>query len=387
MIYSIPYVILILILGLLADYFRRVDDEGKHKINILCVIIFIFFFGFRGFVGQDWIAYYPAFQDLSIANIGDFFYSIDETAFEPGFVLMMLGCKGIFDSYHFMVFICVVINAVLLFRFIFKNISNTPLALIIFLCMGGLIMELNLLRNSISILIFLNTLDYIKERKPLPFFLWNLLGVTFHVSSLLYLPLYFFFHKRIPRWLFLIFLIIGNAVFLLGIKFITPILFTIAGHLGEEYVEVIEIYTEGKFADMQLTLSIGYIERVFTGILIYCYYNKLIEHRKENIMYINAFLVYYLIFFLFAEFAVIGGRIANLFIFCYWVLWLDLFKCISIPNNRKLYAAYVSIYCMLKIVGLVSYETFSYDNILTGSKSYEERLYILEKLTDYDEEE
>lgn len=382
MIYSIPYVILVLIYGLLADYYRRLDDVGKLRVNMACVVIFLLFFGFRGFVGQDWSNYYPVFSQLSSANIGDFFYSFDETSFEPGFVLLLLCCKSIFDSYHFMVFIVVLINVFLLFRFLLKNVSNIPLALIVFLCMGGLIMELNLLRNSISILIFLNTLKYIKERKPLPFFIWNLLGMTFHVSSILYLPLYFFFHKRCPKWLFLTLLILGNVVFLSGIKFVTPILIAIANNLGEVYVELVEAYTEGKYSDMQLTISIGYLERVLSGLLILCYYDKLIELRKDNVMYINAFLIYYVMFFVFAEFAVIGGRLANLFIFCYWILWIDILKCISLKSNRFLYVSYLVIYCLLKVIGTATDETFYYDNLLTGNKSFEERIYIYTKIVD-----
>lgn len=385
MIYPIPYFILVLIYGLLADYYRKADDTDKMRVNVVCVVIFLLFFGFRGFVGQDWTNYYPVFEELSSANIGDFFYSLDESAFEPGFVILMLFSKGIFDSYHFMVFVVAAINAYLLFRFIFRNLSNPPLAIIIFLCMGGLIIELNLLRNSISILIFLNTLDYIRDRKPFPFFVWNLIGMTFHVTSVLYLPLYFFFHKRCPKWLFLLLLIVGNVVFLSGIKFVTPILIAIAGHLGETYVELVELYTEGKYSDIQLTLSIGYIERLLSGILIFCYYDKLIEIRKENVMYINAFLVFYIMFFIFAEFAVIGGRLANLFTFCYWVLWIDLLRCIAIPNNRRLYIGYIIIYCLLKITGTTIEETFYYDNLLTGSKSYEERLYIYTRVVDNEE--
>lgn len=386
MIYSIPYVILILIYGLLADYYRRADEADRSRINMVCIVIFILFFGFRGFVGQDWSNYYPTFERLSSANLGDFFNSFDDTSFEPGFVFLMLSCKTVFDNYHFMVFVCTLINAILLFRFIFKNIHNTPLALIVFLCMGGLIMEINLLRNSISILIFLNTIEYIQKRKPLPFFLWNFLGLSFHVSSILYFPVYFFFHKKPPKWLFVGILIVSNIVFFSGIKFVTPILVAVAGQLGESYEELVEFYTEGKYADMQLTLSIGYIERLFTGVLVLCYYDKLMELRKDNVIYINAFLMFYILFFLFAEFAVIGGRLANLFTFCYWILWIDLLKCIALPNNRRLYVGYLVVYCLLKVFGTAVDETFYYDNLLTGSKSYEERIYIYSRIVDNDEE-
>ena len=192
MVYSISYLLLLFILGILADFFRKSDEVTRQKINIICIALFILFFGFRGFVGDDWINYYPAFEELSFANLADFFYSFDESTFEPGFVLLMLLCKSTINNYHFLVLVCTLINCFLLFRFIFRNIKNTPLALIVFLCMGGLIMEINLLRNSISILLFVNSLDYIQERKPLKFYMMNLLGLTFHVTSIIYFPLYFF---------------------------------------------------------------------------------------------------------------------------------------------------------------------------------------------------
>ena len=156
--------------------------------------------------------------------------------------------------------------------------------------------------------------------------------------------------------------------------------------MGESYEELVEFYTEGKYADMQLTLSIGYIERLFTGVLVLCYYDKLMELRKDNVIYINAFLMFYILFFLFAEFAVIGGRLANLFTFCYWILWIDLLKCIALPNNRRLYVGYLVVYCLLKVFGTAVDETFYYDNLLTGSKSYEERIYIYSRIVDNDEE-
>ncbi len=379
MIYSIPYIILLLVYAVLAVYHQAADELGKQKINVLCIAIFVLFFAFRGFVGDDWINYYPVFESATVANISDVFYLFDDNTFEPGYVLLMLLCKSIYDSYHLLVFVIAIINCTLLFRFIFRNISNPPLAMIVFLCMGGLILEINLLRNSISLLLFVNSLEYIQDRKPAKFFLLNLIGFTFHVSSILYFPLYFLLHRRYSKWIFLTILILGNIIFLLDIRFVTPVLSFFAGQLGEGYERIVEDYTEGKYGDIQLTLSIGYLERVFTGFLIFCYYDKLVEIRKENTMHINAFILFYSLFFLFSEFAVAGGRLANLFTFCYWVLWIDLFKCFSILNNKKLYLGYVTIYCVLKIIGTTSIETFHYDNLLLGSKSYEERRYIYER--------
>lgn len=89
---------------------------------------------------------------------------------------------------------------------------------------------------------------------------------------------------------------------------------------------MVESYTSGNMAEAKV-LSIGYIERLFTGILIFCYYNKLICIRDENKMFINAFICYILLSLLLSEFGEISLRMSYLFIFAYWILWNDLIRC------------------------------------------------------------
>ena len=67
---------------------------------------------------------------------------------------------------------------------------------ILYLCFGGIIMSTNLMRNTIAIMIFINAIKYIDERKPIQFFLLCILAITFHLSALMYLPTYFFLHKE-----------------------------------------------------------------------------------------------------------------------------------------------------------------------------------------------
>ena len=81
-------------------------------------------------------------------------------------------------------------------------------------------------------------------------------------------------------------------------------------------------------------------------------------------------------FFLLSEFNIISLRMSGLFTFAYWIIWYDFLKCFSIKNNRKLYIAFVTLYCIMKMIGSTNMITSEYDNILFGSKSYEERLYI-----------
>lgn len=379
MIYTLPYILLILFLAVLAWLYPMSTEESKGKMQFLCLFVFMIFFGCRGFIGDDWTSYYPFFMKYSVDNIENIGYIISESNFEPGFTLLMLICKWFINDFSFFVFICSAINCTLLFIFLRKRVDNFPLALLFFVCMGGFGMQTNLMRNSISILLFANALDFIKQRKMLPYFVVCSIALTFHASSILYFPLYFFFHKKCPKWLFLIIFVMGNLVFLLHIRFITPVLIFAAGKIGETYEILVRTYLESEFSDMNWVLSIGYLERLLTGFLVYCYYNKLVEIRKENVIFINSYIAYFFMYFFFSEFNVIGTRLSTLFIFFYWILWGDIIKCFSIKSNKMFFIIFLSIYCVMKIIGMTRLITLEYDNVLFGAKSYEERLYIHQK--------
>lgn len=380
--YSTAYILLFFAYAAMAIVYRYVDEKAKTRLKIASVALFMLFFGFRGFVGDDWTNYYPCFDGMYDDSLVNMVAYIRETAdFEPGFMALLLICKILVNDYHFFIFICCVINCALLYRFLSKRVDNLPLAFLVFLSMSGTGIEINLLRNSIALLICLNALEFIPKRKPLPYFGLCLLAMSMHLSSVIYIPLYFFLHRRMPRWVY-ISLFVGATLFLLAqINFIGPIMLAVASRMGEIYVELVNNYIEGELANVQGFISIGLLERLMTGILIICYYDKLVNISKDNAMFINAFLLYFLSFALFREFEVVSRRIAILFVFCYWILWCDFFKCFVYKGNRMLFAFFLFCYGVLKLHSMTNEPKSEYDNILFGAKSYEERysIYMLTK--------
>lgn len=375
--YTIPYIILILLFGLLSVLWSNSGSESNKRLYyIACIAIYVFFFGFRGFVFDDWIVYYTVFNKCELENVSFYIlkYNI-EWGMEPGFTLLMYICRCLVGNFHFFVFVCTAINVALLCLFFKDRMENKPLAFVLFLTFGGVVMSINLMRNSIAILIFINSLRFIEQRRLLPYMLLCILAALFHVSALLYIPFYFIVRYRYNKWVFIGILIVANTIFLLHVPVVSTLLKYIFSDAGSLVQSKLDTYTSGNMDEMK-TLSIGYLERLFSSILIICYYDKLCEIRKENILFINFFIVYILASFLLCEFSEICLRISNLFIFAYWILWADLTECFSIKNNRTLYVYFVSFYCMLKMVGTTNMITASYDNILFGAKSYEERLYF-----------
>ena len=378
MIYSIPYVILTGFLGLLALFYQRFKDDDSNvsmNINIVGILSFFIFFGFRGFVFHDWTSYYNEFDGIDMDKLSTYqLGGIKEH--EPGWLLLSIVCKSIFDSYHFFIFVITVIDVVLFCRFLRRYTDNILLSMVIFLAFGGFASMCNLLRNIIAIMIFVNALPFLEKRKPIPYFLLCILALSFHYSSIFYFPLYFFLHRHVNKYVYLGIIIVCNIVFVLHV----PILLSLVKlfHIGGDFLEKkLEVYTE---TTGTRGVGLGFIERFLTAMLIFCYYDKLSSARKVNTIFINAFMLYISTFSALSEFDEIAKRFSILFLFSYWILWPEIRKCFYFHNNRMLFNTFLGIYCVLKIVTTVNQSVMEYDNILLGGiKSYQERKYIFDK--------
>jgi len=375
MIYAVPYLLLILLLGTLAVLVdqRRQDEALSGKLTWWGIAIFFVFFAFRGFINTDWLTYYTEFDKCSWDLL--FRYELGKSR-EPGFLIFELLCKTLFDNFHFFVFMSTVVNTVLLVNFFRRYTDNVLLALTICLVFEGFMINVNLMRNSISIYIFLNALQYLQQRRALPYFLMCLLAMSFHFSAIVYFPLYFFLHRSLNKWVYLGIFTGCVVIFILHVPVFMSLI-KLTGIGGEFIEEKIDVYTEMSSAR---GFGMGFLERLITGLLVFCYYGKLKDLRPENNIFINSLVAFFIAIFLFSEFAEISKRIYILFIYAYWILWGDLIKCFYYERNRYLFCTFVGLYCLVKTATTLNQPIHDYDNLLLGGiKSYQERKYIFEK--------
>lgn len=372
MVYSLPYLALLVTLLILAVVYeqRREDAALCHKLSVCGILAFTLFFAFRGYVFTDWTAYYEEFSKLSWGDL--FVFKLGETH-EPLFVLFELTCKTLIDDFLFFQMTDTLLAIWLLLRFFRRYSDNVLICLALFMAFAGVEIICNLMRNVIALGIFLNAIPYMEQRKPLPYFGLCLLAIGFHFSALIYLPLYFFFHFRMNKWIYVGIVMLCLAVFLLRVPVFMRLVSLLG--IGGEFMEMkIDAYAETAGS---LGLGMGFLERVITAGLIFCYYDRLQNMRPENKIFINAFVAYFFCLFMFSEFQEISKRMSLLFIFSYWILWHDLIKVFAIENNRRLFIAFLGLYCMVKTMTTIVYPYCQYDNMLTGNiKSYQERLYI-----------
>ena len=366
----IPYVIMISLMGLMAFlYDNTPNDVYKRRLCRCAIALFVFFFGFRGFILSDWIMYYPYFYDCNFNNVIYFFPPVSGN-FEPGYTILNLLCRAVYPDYQFFILICCILQLVLLMNFFRDRISNIPLALMVYITFEGLVISTNLMRNSFAILLFMNAIPFMVNRKPFHYFGMCLLALCFHVSALLYFPLYFFFHKPCNKWLFLIIFIISNIIFITHIPVVVQMLSLLG--IDEQVTMKVRAYTE--IYDKSSVISIGYIERLMTGLLVFLYYDELKSIRKGNAVFINAVIAYLTFFFVFSEFAILSKRLSTLFAFGYWIIWIDLIRCFFYENNRRLFYAFVLLYCVLRIGSSTRLPDFKYDNVFLGMQTFQERL-------------
>lgn len=380
MIYSIPYVFLIIFLGILAILIdkKQEDKEFCSKLIYLGFGVFFIFFAFRGFIFHDWRNYYNEFDKLSTYNLVNY-EAGDIQSHEPGWILFNLICKMIVNDYHFMIVILTLIETLLLYNFLKKYSSNILLSLTIMLVFEGFAIVCNLLRNLPAMLIFLNIIPYIEQKKPIKYFIGCIIAISLHFSSIIYIPLYFILNRKINKYAYVTIIVICNIIFITHLPIIIGL--TKVLHIGNDFLaNKLEVYSE---ISQARGIGLGYVERLLTSILIFCYYDKLYSLKESNRIFINAFIMYIITFSVLNEFDEIAKRFSTLFIYSYWILWPELTNCFYYKNNKKVFCAFLGMYSVIKIMTTINYPLAEYQNILLGNdKSYQEQKYLFDKTVD-----
>lgn len=376
MIYSIPYLIFISVLIVISILQLTVNltNRSINTLNFTSISIIVVFLGLRGFIATDWVIYYPYFQN--IPSISQLFNTPNAFLFEPGFVVYTSFIKTIFPNYHFFILISLVLDLVLL-KLFFRNYLS-PKFFVLFLCLYfaffGFVYEVNLMRNVKSLLFFLISIKYIESRNWRKYFLLNFIGLLFHWTSLVFLPLYFFLHKRLSLRTAVVVLSIGFLIFILKVPFIKPIVEVVGNLLGGIYEEKLNFYINSTLYGQRLSFSFGYVERIITTVFVLVFYRKLLDESKTNVLFINAFIIFISISLYFAEIEIALTRFSALLIFSYWILLPKIMSEFKV-NFRPLFLIYLYLIIFLKMyLGtnniLYKYDNILYDKIMTPKERY-----------------
>ena len=368
----IPYmeVFGFLLLGGAVDVFGK-NERKKHMLFVFSIILLIGFLGLRGFIGWDWWAYYPSYNNLP----NGFNYEIGYEIWSNIFYKIGL-------SYHHFTFINTVAD-ILILAYVLKKYSKYPIfSMFLFLAVQGLSFEVDLLRNAKAVLLFIISIQFIKERKLIPFLILNILGMTFHMSSVIYLPMYFILNRNYSRKIVLPLIILGNIYYLFDTKLFIHILEYMSSVLPAAVGGKMTSYLSIIPQNYKLPIGTLYFERLVTFIMVFFFLHKEKNHReKENpysLIMENSFYIFYLIFLFTSEFFIASTRIGILFIYANWFLWGDIIENL---RDTKIKAAVFLIAVLIGGNRIYNHFDFNgnkilyrYENIITDHKSYEEKM-------------
>ena len=335
--------------------------------KVICIISYFLFWGLRGFIGTDFSWYYPYFSNLSEGLMNAF---SDKERIEPGYVIYTYFFKQLCDNYHAFIAFSTAIN-ILFLHIIFKKLLKEYyiLGYIIFIAFCANL-EFNNLRNIRSILLFFISLNSIVRKDWKSFYCINLIGLTFHSTSIFYFPLYFILNRN---WKFIILpvVIIGFLLIILQVNLLTSTIQLVGSWMGGIYEASAYLFTS------DLTnkgLSAGAITRFICGLILWKSYKNINEPIYR--IYANLAICYLFCFSFFNEIPVFRLRFSLMF---------SIALCVIIPyiytklrrKYKLLYFIFISLTTLSQTMVNFQGPLFKYDNLLWDISTYENRMNIL----------
>ena len=380
---QLPYIFVFYILILLSvsEYpnktFSYYDKSVKIFLLFLMFFVLILFIGFRGYIGNDWINYKYFYDRIPQGfNITDIQTIQQDQVYEAGWNYFASICRYLGFSYISFQCLNFFIDIFLLILIVRRYAKQyVVLFFCLFLPLQGYTFSLIILRNTKAIYIFILSLKYIKNRHFFKFLFCCLLGYLFHKSVIIFLPLYFFLHKKCSSKVLLVLFLFGNSIFLLQLQWLKVILNIVINMLPENSLTLLtKAYLFSDVYNRSFGITIGYIERFFTFCFFYKHLDVLYGDNDDFIVEVNCYFIFISVFLFFTELYIVIERIPNYFIFVYWIFYPRLFR--RMDNITK-FLFYVSLffYGSLRIWITVDAPCYYYENILTGISSASDRIF------------
>lgn len=355
----------------------------RESFFIFSLLLLILFFGLRGYIGYDWYSYKPNFDKM--VTIGELLkgnIQVLHSGYELGFQIYTSFIKTLTNNYFIYNFINVSVDFIILY-FVIKRFSKYPiLSLLLFFGIYGVALEIDMIRNAKSIMLFLLSIKYIEERKILNFGVLNILGILFHYSSILYLPMYFILNVKWNKKFILFLFILGNIYYLSDIRIVMRIIKEYNTFLPTGIGAKLSGYFSIIPLDFPLGFSLYYFERVIMFLLCWFVSDNLKNKKYGNIM-LNSLYILIFFFLYLSEFSIVAMRFGLLFIYSYWFILpmlLEIYPKLPI----FIVAIAISLFRLNNQINFVgNREVYSYQNILINGDSEENQRKKVEDASKY----
>lgn len=290
-------------------------EANKNKKNINKVLIFLILFlvmGLRYGVGQDYFyTYKPVFE--TILETGKF------ENIEFGFVLLNKFVQLFTTDYAGIFMITSFMFVYFAIKSIFEQSVNISLSIFLIICNCFYFYAMNVVRQSISIVIFIYSLKYIKEKNWKRYVVLILMASCIHKIALIFLPVYLIANLKINKKQFVIITVI---LYLLIPTVLKGINIALAGTKYENYLTGYYKVNEGSMISPLINLI----------ILIGCF---LLEKSVNEDAKLNIYKNLHMIGFWCSMFLGMIPLVSRIFVNFYQIQFLSIPLIISKFNKKS----------------------------------------------------
>lgn len=175
----IVYIILICIILMSI---KRVNTQKYNIFDFIIVISMILIAGFRYNIGTDYSMYNSMYFNQNQSNLNKV---------EIGYKILMKIVAPIFGEKSYLFFIlCSIITIIPIYVTIKKYSKKPGESIFYFITLGFYTLSFNMIRQAIGMAITFFALRYLFDRKLFKYIITILLASTFHITSLIMIPIY-----------------------------------------------------------------------------------------------------------------------------------------------------------------------------------------------------
>lgn len=256
-----------------------------NKYYFLSYAVIVIIAGIRKDVGIDYYGYQKLFENF---NIYSPLYSLYN--FEPFFIIIVSSLTMFSNSAIYFFFIYAFFTWFFFFISFKYNVKILPFTLLFLILSGFYFWTFNGVRQAVAITIFAFSINFIISKDFLKYVITIIIGLLFHYSIIILIPLYFIaenkifdkLFKRIPLLFFYILTILINSFELL--RDLAKYIFLI---IPKYEVHINNMYTMTNEQNTGLGIIFNHIINIFIIIIS----KPIIKRLPESKIYFNLFFI------------------------------------------------------------------------------------------------
>lgn len=248
---------------------------------------------FRDGIGYDFESYKIWYEMINHQSMTSDYLNI-----EKGYFLLNKVC----GSFFILIFVVAAIAVIIKLFYINKYSKDKLVSLILYFTGVFIMFDMGVIRQGISIAIALISIKYIVERRLIKFLFIIFIGSLFHISIIVFIPLYFIGYKDYSRKF-----IYGLSLIIIIISFFNT---------SDEIVRLVtklniplissKITYYASYETGNVTISV--IKRILFLILFTEFFKRKNIKDKLSHVFLNGYFLSVIIMVLFSSIDILGGR-------------------------------------------------------------------------------